>query len=342
VERAAQWCEVADEFVKAYGCPFLYAECRIYYGSVLAATGRWDDAEQELSAGLRITDRACPGLHGRALSRLAGLRVRQGRLEDAEQLLDRVGQGVDAEAETSLWRATLLLARGDAPAASLTLAQRLHDLAEHRLHLAGALDLLVDAHIAAGDPDAGETAAARLNRIATGADDDQLGAMAVAATGRVATARGDLTGAVGDLRAALRAWSGLHRPFEVARTRFDLARALVAAEPDAAIDEARRALTAFAELGASVDADRAAAFLRSVGVVPRVGPKRVGVLTVREREVLRLLGAGLSNPEIAQRLHVSRKTASHHVSSILAKLGLRNRAEAAAHAVALLGPGGDR
>jgi DNA-binding CsgD family transcriptional regulator len=70
-----------------------------------------------------------------------------------------------------------------------------------------------------------------------------------------------------------------------------------------------------------------------------VGPKRVGVLSVREREVLRLLGAGLSNPEIAQRLHVSRKTAAHHVSSILAKLGLRNRAEAAAQAVALLGPG---
>ena len=60
IERAAQWCQVADDFVARYGCPFLYAECRIYYGSVLAATGRWDDADRELNAGARITEGACP------------------------------------------------------------------------------------------------------------------------------------------------------------------------------------------------------------------------------------------------------------------------------------------
>ncbi len=65
----------------------------------------------------------------------------------------------------------------------------------------------------------------------------------------------------------------------------------------------------------------------------RTGAKGAGRLTDREQQVLRLLSAGLSNPEIAQRLHVSRKTAAHHVSHILTKLNLRNRAEIVAHAL---------
>jgi DNA-binding NarL/FixJ family response regulator len=85
-----------------------------------------------------------------------------------------------------------------------------------------------------------------------------------------------------------------------------------------------------------MEADRAAALLRSLGVPGRPGTKGVGTLTEREQEVLRQLGAGLCNPEIAARLYVSRKTASHDVSRILTKLDLRNRAEAAAYAARVL------
>lgn len=332
VERAAQWCTVADDFVERYGCPFLYAECRIYYGSVLAAKGRWDDAERELDAGLRITDGACPGLHAKALVRLAALRVRQGRLEEAEQLLSQLGAGVGAEAEETLSLAALLLARGDAPAASRNLEQRLDRLAEHRTHLATGLDLLVEAYVASGDGVAATAAVGRLADVAGSADSDRLAAVAAGAQGRVSLTCGDPETAAAHLEAALRLWSHLESPFEVARTRFELSRVLAPNGPDVAVDHARRALATFEALGASLDGDRVAAFLRSLGVTARIGPKGVGTLTMREREVLRLLGTGLSNPEIAARLHVSRKTAAHHVSNVLAKLNLRNRAEAAAYA----------
>ena len=197
--------------------------------------------------------------------------------------------------------------------------------------------MLVGASLAVRDVAAAAAAAGRLSATAAAARSEHLAALAGRARGRVAAAGGDTAGAVVELEAALASWSAIDLPLEAARTRCDLAAVLAADRPELAIEHARRAMSVFDELGASADADRVAADLRALGVVGRTGRRGAGVLTVREQEVLRLLGAGLSNPEIADRLHVSRKTASHHVSSVLAKLHLRNRAEAAAHAVATLG-----
>lgn len=81
--------------------------------------------------------------------------------------------------------------------------------------------------------------------------------------------------------------------------------------------------------------DEAAAFLRALGVNASHAATRVGIaqLTKREYEVLVLLGEGLSNRELAERLFLSRKTVEHHVARVLAKLELNSRAEAAAYAV---------
>jgi DNA-binding CsgD family transcriptional regulator len=68
---------------------------------------------------------------------------------------------------------------------------------------------------------------------------------------------------------------------------------------------------------------------------PRAAAVASPLLTDRERDVLRLLVDGRSNPEIADALGITRKTAEHHVTSILAKIGVESRTAAAAHAVRL-------
>jgi DNA-binding NarL/FixJ family response regulator len=66
---------------------------------------------------------------------------------------------------------------------------------------------------------------------------------------------------------------------------------------------------------------------------------RVDTLTPREREVLAAIAEGRSNREIARSLRVSEKTVKAHVSSVLAKLGVQDRTQAAVYAVR---NGGDR
>ena len=67
---------------------------------------------------------------------------------------------------------------------------------------------------------------------------------------------------------------------------------------------------------------------------PAAGPDRgLAALTAREREVLAELAQGRSNREIARALHVSEKTVKAHVSSVLAKLGVADRTQAALFAV---------
>ena len=61
LERARQWCQVADRFIAAYGCPFLYARCRTLYGSVLVATGHWAAGRAGAAAGGGDGRRGRPG-----------------------------------------------------------------------------------------------------------------------------------------------------------------------------------------------------------------------------------------------------------------------------------------
>ena len=328
VPRADQWMRRAAELMEHHHVAGAF--CRAHYGGILTAAGRWAEAEAQLVESTRLFDGGMP--RTAALIRLAELRVRQGRLEEAAQLLD----GLDAHPDAARTLAALHLARG-APALARDLLERCTAVSDDAVPRVGEasmigplLALLVDAHVAEGDIDGADRAAQRLGRLAVAQRGPYLTAAAALARGRVCVARGQ-----GDARsclhAALAGFAQAQLPMELALTRLELARAQAHA-PQVAVAAAKAALEAFERLDAARHADVAGALLRSLGAPVRTGPKGVGTLTKREAEVLELIGAGLSNVEIGERLFITRKTVEHHVGNLLAKLGLRNRAQAAAYA----------
>jgi DNA-binding CsgD family transcriptional regulator/tetratricopeptide (TPR) repeat protein len=142
--------------------------------------------------------------------------------------------------------------------------------------------------------------------------------------------------------AAAAAWDGIGRPYPAAYARWREAETLVAARDregaarvsDAALETARRLGSGW--LVAEIEGLAARARLRLEGGRPPA-PTDGGAadedpfgLTAREREVLALVAAGATNREVGERLHMAEKTASVHVSRILAKLDVRSRTEAAA------------
>jgi DNA-binding CsgD family transcriptional regulator len=326
-KRALQWVRAADEFHDRHGSTHLFTTCRVHYGAVLVTTGAWEDAERELLAALEVGRHAEPTLHAEATATLAQLRLAQGRIDDAERLL----RGLESEPTATFAVAAMLLARGELGAASSLVERHLGRLAEECLEASRLTGLLGEIDLArSAFSDAAARATVLLER-ATSQGCRPIVAVASRVLGRASLGAGDASGAKDHFERALAEYDDLGLVVDAARTRLLLARALAAADADAAVAEARAALHAFETIGAARDADEAAALIRSFGArVRRGGPGADGLLTRREREVAALVAEGLGNKEIASRLFITRKTVEHHVSSILAKLGLSGRVELAA------------
>ena len=125
-------------------------------------------------------------------------------------------------------------------------------------------------------------------------------------------------------------------PYEVARARYRLAEALVEdGQRERAAAELRSALEVADRLGTRPFRDAVVALARRARLDIGVRTEVTTVLTPRELEVLRLVAAGSTNRQIGTQLFMSEKTASVHVSRILAKLQVSGRAEAAARAAQL-------
>jgi DNA-binding NarL/FixJ family response regulator len=322
VRRAQEWITIADAAGRASHDLWVSAICRMYYGGILTAAGRWQEAEDELCAALLIYDNGMRALRSGAAVRLADLRVRQGRLEEAERLL--ADNEFDGQAALPLAR--LHLIRGEVDLAAAVLRRSL-DSATTVLH-APALALMAEVRASGCQAAEARQVFDRLESLAASSGLRHVRALAERVDGLLREGQG-----LAHLEAALRLFAQAGLPWEAARTRMSIARLLGPTLPEVAVAEGRAALEVFRALGAHRDADEAANLLRSLGSRTGPTPRAAGVLTRREREVFRLLVEGLSNQQIAERLVLSKRTVEHHVGAILAKTGAGTRAEALARAV---------
>ncbi|MEU1973485.1 response regulator transcription factor [Microbacterium sp. NPDC019599] len=317
-----------DGFGAAAGYGVLSSFCGACCGGLYLVTGRLDEAEGELLAAVRDLETHEMGFRCvHPITQLAELRVLQGRFEEARELL---GSYEDLpEAVRPL--AVLEIAVGSPEAAAARLERRIHELGGLTVAAFPLLTVLVDAHLSMGRSEAAAEAVSKTAVVAGLTRSRRHRAEALFAEGKLAAiaTRDDASSL---LRQSAEAFSDASLALQACRARLELARTLVERDRPVAIAEARASLAAFDRLGAVPDADAAAAFLRELGVKGRTGPKDLDLLSKREIEVLRLVANGLSNGEIASRLFISTKTTGHHVSSVLSKLGLRSRTEAAAFA----------
>lgn len=335
-DRAVQWCTRLKDSCTKWGLRPLFSVCRIQYARVCLWRGAWLETEQELlSAGAELAS-SRPAMTAEALVHLAELRRRQGRLVEASELLQKMPQHGFA----LLVGAELAFDRGDPHAAAEQALRYLRQVPlTNRTERVSALDLLVRALTALGDTDGAKTALAELSNISAIMGTLALRAAVSFAAGYVAFGDGEPDEARRQFEDAVDLFFQCDAPFEVARSRIQLARALAElGRGEAAAEEARRAIAALAELKAEMELARAHTVLGSLvgrpadtqlGASQRISS---GPLTKRELEVLRLVAEGLNNQIIASRLFVSEHTVHRHLANILNKLSVSTRAAAVAQA----------
>ncbi|MGQ4401467.1 AAA family ATPase [Streptomyces hayashii] len=366
-QEAVPMLEKGLDFARRHGPPDTEAWVWGNLAESLLSLGRWDEADRACAAAGRVGQGvAVRGVHATLRAELA---LARGDLTEAERQLD-AGRNFFGSQEHApqhhlpLTRLAVQLAAAqgrplDARAHVEPVLDRGFPLGTQR----DAWPLLLAAASVEADaralPAADVGRAGLLARIRAAAK--KLVTIAPVWQAHELWVRAELLRAEGrtapdDWCEVVTAFERLERPYDLARTRYRLAEALLAtggeSERDRAAELLRLAHAVAAHLGARPLADAVALLGRRARLLlaPVAGrtdapaapadPLAALGLTSRERDVLRLVSEGRTNRQIAEELFISPKTASVHVSNILSKLDVSGRGEAAAvaHRLGLFPP----
>jgi DNA-binding CsgD family transcriptional regulator len=319
------WCDAHPDLVPFRG------QCPVHRSELARWRGDWDQAVIEI-------DRACRWLTGSSDPAAGMAHYQRGELHRL--------RGEDALAEASYEEAIavghdphpglalLWLAQGRTEAAATAMRCAVQasspDLPGVVSELRAPrprvllLDTYVEVMLAAGDVAAARAACVELDGVADVVRTGAVRSMAARARGAVAVDEGRYAPALQALGDARAGWMQLSAPWELARTRILLARALRALGDDetAALEEAA-AERVFQATGAARELE---------GSTAQPAPGPATRLTSRELDVIRLVAAGHTNRAIAERLVISDKTVARHLHNAFTKLGLPNRAAVTAYA----------
>lgn len=321
----------------------------------LYSLGRWDEAECAALRTLRVGQSAAP--RGAAAARLAYLALARGELTEAAQQLASAHahfgtHDSQPQHRLPLYRLAIGIAEGegriaDVRAETAEAVAYGFPLGQHRY----AWPLLLASASAEADArglpaaDSGRAAALEVLRAAARSLPTQAPVWnAHAEYLRAELLRAEDRDTLADWTAVEAAVRPLERPYLLARARHRLAEALLASGGDreSAAALLRDAHATAERLGSRRLREDLALLAQRARLPlapddPRPDPRAQDTdplealgLTSRERDVLRLVAAGSTNRQIAEELFISPKTASVHVSNILAKLGVAGRGEAAA------------
>jgi DNA-binding NarL/FixJ family response regulator len=311
----SDWCDQQPDLVPYTG------QCAVHRAQIMRVNGAWSDALDELElAQARYEALGLGAAVGQVLYERGEVLRLQGDADAAAAAFDAAdGFGHDTQPGLTL----LWLSQGRVEAA-VAAARRLLDEVPDPVHRSRVLPAATEVLVAAGDLDGAAAAADELEQIASGFGLVALSASAAYAKGSVALARSDPAEALPHLRLAWRTWLDLGARYHAAWARARIGQAFRAmGDEDSARAELVVAGRTFEELGADPARREVERLL---------GGARADRLTAREIEVLRLVAAGHTNPQIAAELFLSEKTVARHLSNIFGKTNVKSRTAAAAYA----------